>query len=65
MGNNPTFGADNITVESHILDFTGDIYGREISISFVSRIRGDIKFESIEALKEQIEKDTEKANNIL
>lgn len=65
VGNNPTFGAEKITVESHILDFTGDIYGREISISFVSRMRGDIKFENIEALKEQIEKDTEKARNIL
>ena len=61
VGSNPTFGAKHTTIESHILDFDEDIYGKYISVSFAKRLRGDIKFPSMEALKEQINKDIEMA----
>ncbi len=65
VGNNPTFDGKKITVESHIIDFSEDIYGEEATICFVCRIRDDIKFDSIENLVEQISKDKERATKIL
>lgn len=65
IGNNPTFGADKITIESHIIGFDDDIYGESIRVAFVKRIRGDRKFGSIEELTGQIEKDIKTAENIL
>lgn len=59
VGNNPTFGAEKLTVESHILDFDEDIYGEYIRVSFAKRLRGDIKFDSMEELKNQIQNDIE------
>lgn len=59
VGNNPTFGAEHITVESHMLDFYGDIYGREVSVEFVKRLRDDKKFNGIDELKAQIMRDIE------
>ncbi len=59
VGNNPTFNADKTTVESHILNFSDDIYGKVIEVEFVSRIRGEIKFSGMDELKKQIEKDIE------
>ena len=57
IGNNPTFGADKITVESHILDFEGDIYGKTVKCELVKRIRDEKKFGSIDELKIRLEKD--------
>lgn len=57
VGNNPTFNLNHIVVETHILDYDKDIYGKYIEVGFVRRIRGEIKFDSIEALKKQIETD--------
>ena len=54
IGNNPTFGADKITVESHILDFKGDLYDKVICVEFIKRIRGEKRFYSVAALKAQI-----------
>lgn len=65
VGNNPTFDARKITVESHILDFESDIYEKEIKIFFEKRIRSDIKFRSTEELKEQIKKDIIEAKKLL
>lgn len=59
IGNNPTFGAEHITVESHMLDFCDDIYGREVSVEFVKRLRDDKKFNGIDELKAQIMRDIE------
>lgn len=59
VGKNPTFGAEKLTVESHILDFDEDIYGEYIRVSFAKRLRGDIKFDSMEELKNQIQHDIE------
>lgn len=59
VGKNPTFEAEKLTVESHILDFDEDIYGEYIRVSFAKRLRGDIKFNSMEELKNQIQNDIE------
>lgn len=57
VGRNLTFGAEKITVESHILDFDEDIYGEYIRVSFAKRLRNDIKFNSVEELIAQIRYD--------
>ncbi len=65
VGNNPTFGADKVTIESHILDFNEDIYNELIRVEFIKRLRGDKKFDSIEALVDQIKSDAETARKEL
>lgn len=57
IGKNPTFARSGVTVETHILDYDGDLYGSEVRVEFLSRIRGEIKFQSAELLREQIERD--------
>ena len=58
IGDNPTFGdVQNKRLEVNIFEFDEDIYGREITVAFVQRIRGEVKFSGIEALKDQLEKD--------
>lgn len=63
VGNRPTFGRDSFAIESHLLDFhplemTAET---EIEISFLARVRDEIKFSSVEKLREQIQKDVAKA----
>ncbi len=65
IGYNPTFGNDELSTEVHLLDFQGDIYGKEIEISFIDRLRDERKFESSEKLVEQISRDVERAKEIL
>lgn len=65
VGNNPTVGADKITVESHILDFDYDIYGKIVTVEFVDRIRDEIKFLSLDELKIQINSDINSARKAL
>lgn len=58
IGTRPTVEKDGVvTVESHILDFQGDLYGQEVTILFYHYLRGEVKFENLEALKVQIGKD--------
>lgn len=57
IGPNPTFGEDARKVEAHILHFSGDLYGYEIEIEIIERIRSVTKFESLEALKNQLSQD--------
>ncbi len=60
IGNRPTVGDNQSrTIETHILDFDEDIYGLDMSIEFVNKIRDEKKFGSMEELKEQISKDKE------
>lgn len=61
IGSRPSIQDDDIiSIETHILDFNEDIYGVEISVDFIKRIRGEIKFENLEQLKQQIKKDIKK-----
>lgn len=57
VGNNPTVNGKNTTVETHILNFDEDIYGKHIKLYFISKIRNEKKFNSLEELKEQLIKD--------
>lgn len=57
IGNNPTFGRRLTTLEAHILNFNGDIYGHEVRVEFGQRLRDERKFESIEQLRRQLESD--------
>jgi riboflavin kinase/FMN adenylyltransferase len=65
IGYSPTFDDRQFTVEVHILEFKESIYGEKIRVNFVKRLRGEIKFAGIEALKNQIGKDIEAARRIL
>lgn len=65
IGKNPTFGNDALSVEAHLLDFNGDLYGREIMVHFVQRIRDEKKFSGIDELKERITLDAELGRQIL
>jgi riboflavin kinase/FMN adenylyltransferase len=64
IGRNPTFGEGPRTVESYIMDFDDDIYGQDVSLSFVERLRPEAKFESVPALIAQIDQDVLKAQAI-
>jgi riboflavin kinase/FMN adenylyltransferase len=44
-------------VEVHLLDFTGDLYGQELEITFAKNLRAEMKFPSVEALRDQIARD--------
>lgn len=57
VGNNPTVNGQQLTIETFILNFNKEIYGEEIKIYFIERIRGEIKFNSLEELVAQIKKD--------
>lgn len=57
IGKNPTFNAEKRTVESHIPDFFGDLYGKEISVKFLEKIRDEKKFSSVDELIKQINND--------
>ena len=65
IGYSPTFNDNIFTVEVHILDFHNDIYGKNIRVNFVKRIRDEIKFSGISELSEQIRKDIEYARGVL
>ncbi len=58
VGKNPTVSGENDrTIETYVLDFSGDLYGRKIRVDFVDRVRGEIEFSSVEELKSQLKKD--------
>lgn len=67
IGINPTFTPDKRTpnVEAHLLDFSGDIYGHDLKLDFVRRLRDEMKFDGIETLTGQIHLDIGKARQIL
>ncbi|MFC1587777.1 riboflavin kinase, partial [Planctomycetota bacterium] len=56
---------DPVTVETHILDFDEDIYDVLLELQIVSHVRGEIKFNSVDELIEQIQKDMSTARNFI
>jgi riboflavin kinase/FMN adenylyltransferase len=65
VGHRPTFGPGHLRVEVHLLDFEEDLYGRELDVDFVGRLRGERSFPSPEALVEQIHLDVASARALL
>ena len=62
VGTRPTFtDADIVSVESHLLDFSGDIYGHEASVEFLKYLRPERGFTDGDALRSQIAKDIQQA----
>ena len=57
IGNRPTFDGTETTLEVNIFGFSGDLYGHEVSVKFVKRLRGERKFSSAAKLAEQLEAD--------
>ncbi len=57
IGFNPTVNGQSQTIEIHYFDFEEDLYDKEITVSFLNRIRSEQKFESVLKLKEQLAQD--------
>jgi len=65
MGTRPTFGELKFQIESHLFDFEGMVYGKEIEIFFIQKIRDERRFPNPAALSNQIQQDVVKAKEIL
>jgi len=63
LGPMPTFGIDKPTLEIHLLDFDGDLYGHKVEVSFLRRLRDTVRFDSVEALQRQLQEDQEKVKS--
>jgi riboflavin kinase/FMN adenylyltransferase len=57
IGFNPTVGENSKTIEVYYLDFNGDLYGQQITVSILHRLRSEQKFDSLDALKNQLKSD--------
>ncbi len=64
IGRRPTFDEGHISIESHLLDFEGDIYGERMDVEVVHRIRDEVKFDGVEALVAQIRADVQRAREM-
>jgi riboflavin kinase/FMN adenylyltransferase len=65
IGTNPTFDNDRLSLEVFLFNFDGDLYGREVSLFFIDRLRGEMRFPSLDALKEAIAADVARCKAIL
>lgn len=65
IGTRPTVGGEGVTVESNILNFSGDLYGRRVCVELAHFLRDERKFDSVEALGEQIRRDAARAGELL
>jgi riboflavin kinase/FMN adenylyltransferase len=61
VGYRPTFGENQYWVEAYLLDFSGDLYDRRLGLEFLDRIRPEMKFSGVDALKRQVAADIEAA----
>jgi riboflavin kinase/FMN adenylyltransferase len=64
IGVRPTFGEDVRTVETHLFNFTGDLYGRVVRLAFVQRLRDERRFDDVDALRAQLEADQRRAERL-
>ncbi len=66
VGVRPTFATGRgLLVEAYLLDFSGDLYGQELTIEFHGRLRGEWRFESVDALVEQMARDVARTRELL
>ena len=65
LGFNPTFGDTGCTLEIHLLDFEGDLYGKTLRVEFLERLRPEMRFDSLEALQAQIGRDVERVRQLV
>ena len=65
IGARPTFEESNRTIEAFILDFDGDLYGQEVTLKFVRRLRDEVKYEAVGDLQAQVDLDVQQTRAIL
>src|SRR5690606_6835263 len=65
IGVKPTFGGSEVTIEAHLIDFSGDLYGKRLRVQFLERLRPERRFGSVEELSNQIQRDTEAAREVI
>jgi riboflavin kinase/FMN adenylyltransferase len=65
VGRRPTFDEVEQAVEVNLIDFSGDLYGRDLAVIFVHRVRGDERFDSVDALIDQMVRDRERTREIM
>ena len=66
LGTRPTFGAGlERILEAHLIGWSGDLYGARVLTTFVQRLRDELRFDSVEALTEQIAQDVKVAGAVL
>lgn len=65
IGIKPTFGGSEVTIEAHLIDFSGDLYGKRLRVQFLERLRPERRFGSVEELSNQIQRDTEAAREVI
>ncbi len=61
VGEAPTFARGESRVEAYLLDFEGDLYGREVDVGFLEKIRDEKRFSGVDELREQISRDVREA----
>lgn len=64
IGHRPTFNGRTTSMEVNLFNFSGDLYGQELLVSFISKIRDERKFDSIDALAEQLQHDKVQINKL-
>ena len=64
VGVRPTFGESDVSIETHLLNYDDDLYGRNVRLSFVQRLRDERRFPDIDALRAQIEADQRRAERL-
>ena len=64
IGVRPTFNETESTIETYLLRYSGHLYGHRVRLSFVQRLRDERRFDSVEALRAQIEADERRANHL-
>lgn len=65
LGTRPTVNGTDMLLEVHVFDFAGDLYGREIEVEFVAKLRDEVKFDSLDALMVQMKLDAAQARELL
>lgn len=65
IGPNPTFGVHTRKVEAHLIDYQGNLYGQQLTLEFVARLRETKKFASIQELQQQLKRDVDQARMVV
>lgn len=65
IGKNPTFGSNDISIEVYIFEFDAELYDQELRIYFIQRLRGEVKFATVDELKQAIASDVTECRRIL
>ena len=65
LGTRPTLNGDEVQLEVHLFEFSGNLYGQQMTVTPVAKLRSEQRFASLQHLQEQIEKDAARARDAL